>query len=89
MRIPGVIWTTIIAVAIFACQTLLPDAYAVYGSMGVVALFSIAKAMNLGGDEIDKMVADLHKAQNQGAVPRGIVVPTPRKRGKVERWLVG
>lgn len=88
-RLPGVIWVVIIAAAIVAVETFVPAAYQLYGEVAVVAIMAIAKSMNIGGDEIDAMVKKIHEQQNQGAIPRGVIVPTPRKRGKVERWLVG
>jgi hypothetical protein len=100
IRIPGLIWTLLIAILIVAIETYMPAEYQLYGEAAVVALFGIAKAANLGTQQLEELIAILRTVQATQPQTRGLltdegVVVTPAlaaeeyEPNKLVRWLAG
>lgn len=98
LRIPGVLWVIIIAVAIVAIETYMPVEYQLLGEAAIVALFAIAKANALGTKQIEDLIDLLRTVQTQPqATARGMgapnIVPTvdveKYEPNKTVRFLLG
>lgn len=87
LRIPGVIWVIIIALAIVGIETYTPVEYQAYAEMGVVALFAIAKANALGTKQIEDLIDLLRTMQTQPqATARGVGAPSMTPTVDVEKY---
>lgn len=67
IKVPGALWVVLIALAVVFCESYLPAEYQVYGQVAVVAILAVAKAMNLGTQDIEKLIALIREIQNRGS----------------------
>lgn len=87
VRVPGVVWTLVITIAVALIHENLTGQYALYGDAIVAALLAIAKVLEVAASKPTVEVAE-------DALPVGLermtgaAVPL-RARGKWARWLVG
>jgi hypothetical protein len=103
VKIPGILWTVLIAAAIIFCENYLPPEYAAYGPIAVVVLMGAAKAANLGTKEIEELLAILrgikgnqvramHNPEEMAAAPTITVPETTIEKyepNKAVRFLLG
>lgn len=91
IKVPGILWTVLIAVAIILIETYLAPGYQLYAEGAIVVLMGAAKAFNLGTKEIDDLLAMLRRLQRTMPVQESGAVLDVEKHepNKVARWLVG
>lgn len=92
IRIPGVLWTVVIALAIWAIETFLAPGYQLYAETAVVVIMGIAKAANLDDKQVKELLAVLRRLQAQVPVQEAAFVePEIEKHepNKAITWLVG
>lgn len=95
VKIPGALWTLLIAAVIVGIETYVPTAYQMYSEAAVVAILAAAKAANLGTADIDQLLAILRQMQARGAsVPetamaRGAKPEVIQEPNKAMRFLLG
>lgn len=91
IKIPGTLWVLGIAVAVWAIETYVPGGYQLYAEGAIVVLMGIAKARNLGTQEIEDLLAMLRRLQRTMPVQESGAVLDVEKHepNKVARWLVG
>lgn len=99
IKIPGILWVVGIAVAIILIETFVAPGYQLYAEMGIVVLMGVAKAANLGTQQIEDLLALLRRMQEsqpgpEGS-PRGMAVDPYRtgvdehEPNKAVRFLLG
>lgn len=90
-KIPGFLWVVLIAVAVMLAENYLPSP--LYVELALLLLFGIAKAYNLGTQDIEDVLDILRRTDS--LVPRGRSIVTTEviaeqyKPNKTARWLVG
>lgn len=92
IKVPGIIWTVIIALAIWAIESFAPTAYQMYAEVAVVAIMAIVKGFNLDDKQVQELLDILRRLQAQVPAQEAAFVQPEieaHERGKLERWLVG
>lgn len=90
IKVPGVVWVILIAVAIILIETFVAPGYQLYAEGAVVAIMAAAKAANLGTQQIEDLLDLLRKMQESQPMPRGMAVDVDEHEpNKAVRFLLG
>ena len=89
-KVPGFLWVVLIAVAVMLAENYLPSP--LYVELALLILFGVAKAYNLGTQDIEAVLEILRRTDS--LVPRGRGIATTveieqHEPNKVARWFVG
>lgn len=92
IKVPGIIWTVIIALAIWAIESFAPTAYQMYAEIAVVAIMAIVKGFNLDDKQVQELLAVLRKLQAQVPAQEAAFVEPEieaHEPDKLTTWLWG
>ena len=91
-KIPGVLWTLLIAIAIVCIETFVAPGYQFYAEAVVVVLMAVAKGFNLDNKQIEELVAVIRNLQKQLPAQEAAFVQSAieaHQPDKFTTWLVG